>query len=313
MSTAVTLIADIGGTNARFALSPQAGVLDRVQVLATRDFDTIESAIESYLTRCGVPCNKAVIAIAGPLNKDPMQMTNCHWSVSKKSLSKRFFHQGVQLINDFEANALLIPYLNDQQRITIGPAPKKPINPCVVIGPGTGLGVALAIPGEPWQTLATEGGHCGLAPHNALELAIFEYWLSRNATITRELFLSGQGLVNIYKAISAINGENYPHNNPKDIQEAACNNNDPNAVQSLHVFCELLATAACDQVVSAGAWGGVYLAGGMISHFQQFFLDSNFRDRFDNLVMPALLKEVPCYLITAEQPGLLGASYLNVT
>jgi len=309
------LLADIGGTNARFAIAYAEGEMLNYQVLPTADYVSLEDALTAYLEGLDEKPLKATIAIACPVSGDFIDMTNCPWAFSKSALAQRFFPKGLHVINDFEAIALSLPHLGFEQKIQIGgreaKAEQTNTRPVVVLGPGTGLGASLCVFQNHWMAISTEGGHCGLAPYNALEMSVFDYWIKQGEVITRELFLSGQGLVRLYQALAFIHGVSPEDKTPKDVQLAAVTKQDDLCEQALSMFCELLGTAAADQALNTGSTGGVYIGGGMISHFRDYFVKSGFRQRFESVGMPHYVKSIPCFLITEPQPGLVGASYFN--
>lgn len=309
MDQSPTLVADIGGTNARFALSLAPGEYDGVRTIPTAQFISLTDALEYYFQTQSVKPKAAKLAIACPVNGDRISMTNHHWNFSQHQLRKRFFPTGLQVLNDFEAIAMSIPKLKGRQRLQIGgtePIDKSPIS---ILGPGTGLGVAQLIYHGSWQAICTEGGHAGLAPGNSIESKIFEYWMNKGEVLSREFFLSGEGLVRLYQAIVSLNGQVPTKNSPQAVQHGASIEEDPNCLQTLTCFCELLGSAAADQALAAGSQGGIYIAGGILKHIKKFFLASNFRQRFENKgAMKHYLEAIPCYLVLEEQPGLLGAS-----
>lgn len=310
MARPLTLLADVGGTNARFALSEHRGEFDRQSVLATRDYTSLTEAINAYAAIHKVVFRRAVIAIACPVNTDQISMTNNDWSFSQQALANALFPDGLKLINDFEAVALSLPHIPTEHLIAIGKGQAVERGPMCVLGPGTGLGVAHMVHDTDWQAISCEGGHSGLTPSNQRELEVFAYWLDKGKPLTREWFLSGRGLENIHEALTARHGGYIDRISAQEIQKKATEDGDSLSVESLEIFCELLGTVAADQAFSSGTSGGIFLAGGMLSHFKAFFLSSGFRQRFeDRGAMSYYTKRIPSYLITEPQPGLLGASW----
>ncbi|PIE38353.1 MAG: glucokinase, partial [Gammaproteobacteria bacterium] len=188
-SASPILVADIGGTNARFALSSQVdGVpsLECVQVLKCADFSSIDHAISHYLKQSGLTdCSQASFAVAGPVNQQIVTVTNNHWSLDKEALPAKHGFERFKLVNDFTAMALGTSSLDESRLAAVEPNHTRIVadhtKPRLVIGPGTGLGVSALVPvigkkeQTTWIPLATEGGHIAFAPTDEYELKILNY------------------------------------------------------------------------------------------------------------------------------------------
>lgn len=306
------LVADIGGTNTRFALAKDTvPELQSLRVVKTAGFATLCDAIQAYLQDVGTPIpDSACLAIAGPVQGDSVTMTNHPWHFSQAELQHQTGLRKLRLINDFEAVALSIPHLAASGLVKLGGGAPITSKPKIVLGPGTGLGAALLIPTDSgFMAIPTEGGHAALGPDNELELDIFRWLLRQGKNITREQLLSGIGLETLHQAMCALHNKCSQYQTAADIQGAAVAGQDEICEATLKLFCTLLGSAAADQAFSCGAQGGVYLAGGIVSRFIPFLKTSQFRERFEaQSVMKDYLKAVPTYVITAPNPGLLGAA-----
>lgn len=307
------LVADIGGTNARFAIanSPEQD-LNHIEFLACADFPTVEDAIKQYLSQHKEAINSFSFAVAGPIEAGVSEMTNNHWRIDVNSLSRHYPSlQEIKLLNDFEALAHFIPYLDNTHSIPIGGGKPGQNSPIAVLGPGTGLGVALIVHNQNRHTvIATEGGHASLAPSNDIECDIFNDFNKQNIFCDREAFLCGSGITNIHQSLQRIAGKKTPVAlDPASIVQSAMNTANVLEYQTLDIFCSLLGTAAADQAISSGAKGGVYIAGGIVPRFQDYFAHSSFRDRFERPgPLNNYLKSIPTYLVTHNHPGLCGAA-----
>lgn len=300
------LVADIGGTNARFALFNNKQ-LQHIQTLPCAQFSNIEHALRAYLENTEVDINVASIAIANPVIGDEIKMTNHHWCFSISALKQTLNLEKLLVINDFTAQALAVLCLKEEETRIVRPGTTIPQTPIAVIGPGTGLGVSGLIPcAEHWTALAGEGGHVSLAPQTAEELYIWEFARKRYKHISAERLISGNGLSLIDEALSVPLKR---HRTAAEITTAAAAG-DLQAIKTLDIFSSFLATVTANLVLTLGARGGVYLCGGILPRIAEYFInDSPFNQRFtDKGRFSDYLSAVPVHLVTAKYPGLLGAA-----
>ena len=306
-----SLVGDIGGTNARFALVRQGQVpLEAIRVLSCRDYDNLDKAVASYLADSGVPAvDQVCLAVASPVRGTQVQMTNNHWCFDTEAVRQQFGWSVFKVINDFAAMALGVLHVADDQRIHVCGGPGDPSRPRLVMGPGTGLGVSGLVPTRSgWVPLMTEGGHVDFAPTNEAEMAVLSKLRDRFGRVSVERILCGQGLVNLYQALAEIQGVPAQLDAPEKITEAVARG-DRLARQTLEHFCEILGRTAGNGVLTLGSLGGVYLCGGILPRFLDFFLASGFRKGFeDKGRMQPLLEFTPVYLVTDPYTGLLGAA-----
>ena len=304
----LNLLADIGGTNARFALSDGTRLF-AIQTLPTADYPTLQDAIRAYLQAQGETVAQAAIAIANPVTGDHIQMTNHHWSFSIAAMQHELRLEKLRVINDFTAQALAIPRLTATEKRAVRAGEAVAGTPVAVLGPGTGLGVSGLIPnGDRWIALASEGGHVSFAPRDDAELAIWQYARIQYGHVSAERLINGAGLSLIDSALA--NAENDVSNrSPAEITAAALAD-EARARATLDHFSAFLATVAADLVLTLGARGGVYLCGGILPRVADYFINqSPFNARFaDKGRFAAYLDAVPVWLVTAENPGLLGAA-----
>ncbi|MFK8019889.1 MAG: glucokinase [Pseudomonadales bacterium] len=309
------LVADIGGTNIRLGLCNTGSTeITDIEKLQCSDFTSLESALLHYIKQHSnqQPIHEACLAIAGPVDNDLVKMTNRDWSFTKSQLQQALNLQVLVVINDFEAVAHAVPYLQHEELHQIGGTEAVLGAPKLAIGPGTGLGVAIVV-GNKNSTLvlSTEGGHATIAPQTRQEREIVAFHAAQDAeqlSPCREHFLSGRGLAAIYQALGGSN-----QRQPSDISAHAVSNKDEQSSQALKVFCGLLGSACGDQAVSSGTTGGVYIAGGMVKQFLPFLQQSDFRQRFENKgAMQPYLSRIPCYVIMRDHVALLGAAAITI-
>ena len=305
------LVGDIGGTNARFALW-RDGQIESVRVLPTVDYPRPEDAIRAYLHGIGrsLEAVQAVcLACAGPVSGDEFAFTNNNWRLSRKSFCQELGLCDLLLINDFSAMALGITRLSKHELIEVCPGQSAAGRARLVIGPGTGLGVATLLPlaDGTWQAMPGEGGHVCLPIGTTREAALWARLHEKLGHVNAEAILSGGGLLELYRTSCALDGEAPRFGSPAEVTAAALGG-DAYAEAVLEQFCVWLGRIAGDNVLTTGAQGGVYIAGGIVPRFVEFFARSGFSHSMrDKGSMSRYFDHVPVWVVTAEYPGLEGA------
>ncbi len=309
------LIADVGGTNIRLALVElKSGKISTIKKYRSTDFDKITTAISHYLAEVNQQVATACIAIACPTDQDLIQMTNHAWSFSKQLARQTLHLDQFHVINDYTAIALSLPVLNNNQKVQIGGSTPQQNQPMAVYGPGTGLGVAHLINHNgQWLSLAGEGGHVDFAPQDAQEQHIHKKLQAKYGHVSIERLLSGPGLEDIYQAIATYQGVASIRLSAPEITTQAQEKTSPVCQEALAQFCRIMGSVAGNLALTMATSGGVYIAGGIVPRFIDFFSTSEFRTRFEAKGrFHEYLKRVPVFVITEEQPGLLGAAvYLS--
>lgn len=315
MSFPPVLVADIGGTNARFALVGRQGEILDQATMPTASFAGPAEAARAFLDMAGkeMAPRRAAFAVACPVRGDRVTFTNSPWDFSASAVRDELALDDLRVVNDFTAAALCVPHLASRDRYAIGGGEAVAWAPVAVLGPGTGLGVSALIwpqPGGAPTALATEGGHVTMAAADDAEAAVLAV-LRRNGHVSAERVLSGAGLVNLYRALAELGGGCAEPLAPDQITSRAVAGECPFCASALDMFFAMLGTVAANLALSVGATGGVYLAGGILPRFAEAFRASRFRGRFeDKGRFSAYLAEIPVWLITHPQPAFLGLAGL---
>jgi glucokinase len=310
------LLADIGGTNARFALETAPGRIEAVEVLACADHPTLAAALAVYLgapTRAGYgPIRHAAVAIANPVHGDFVRMTNHHWAFSIADLQAQCGFATLLVVNDFSALAMALPHLAVQDRVQVGGGAAVPGQPLGLLGAGTGLGVSGLIPcAGGWTALQSEGGHASFAPANAREVPVHEFAWREFEHVSAERLISGVGIELLYRALASIEGQPDLGLGAAEITRRALAGECRLCDEVIDVFCGMLGTVAGNLAITLGATGGIYIGGGIVPRLGGRFARSPFRARFEHKGrFSAYLAEVPTYVITAAYPAFLGVSAL---
>ncbi|GGX51085.1 glucokinase [Undibacterium squillarum] len=313
------LLADIGGTNARFALETSPHCFDAVQVLACRDYPDLGAAVQAYLKQVsahiapGERIRHAGIAIANPVVGDIVSMTNHHWSFSIRDLQQTLQLDTLKVVNDFTALAMALPHLSEDEKVQIGGGTAQPGKVIGLIGPGTGLGVSGIIPsGQRWIPLASEGGHVTYSPVDHIETALLERIWRDFPHVSAERLISGMGIELLYRVLSEMAGTDVRVAlSAAEIAERARLGSCAVAVQTVNTFCGMLGTVAGNLAMTLGANGGVYIGGGIVPRLGDLFHQSQFRQRFEAKGrFSGFVAQIPTFLITAAYPAFLGVSVI---
>jgi glucokinase len=308
---ASALVADIGGTNARFALANLDTLeLSEIRQIRCADHPSLAAALGAYVTSLSSPPRRAAIAVAAPVTGTDISLTNSSWSFGKDTLCRALGLEQLDVLNDFEALALSLPHLAGTELCQIGGAPPPEHATKAVLGPGTGFGVAgLVWSGGGWTALPGEGGHMSLAAADEQELALLERLRKGRAHLSAERVLSGPGLAELYQAITQSRGLSPAELEPNDVLVLGLSGEDDVAVEALDRFIAWLGRFAGDAALLLGARGGVYLGGGIAPKLVAKLSSGAFRKAFEAKGrMAAYLAPIPLYVILAEFATLKGAA-----
>jgi glucokinase len=310
------LLADIGGTNIRFALLPPGSGLPMQELnLVCAQFDGLEQAARHYLAEVGNPAiTEAAIDVATAITGDLVKLTNSPWAFSVEQTRRQLGLQRLVLVNDFTALALALPHLAAGELHKVGRGEAVPGAPFALIGAGTGLGVSGLLPvREGWIPIQGEGGHTAFSPMDEREDDVLGILRARFGHVSTERLASGPGLVNVYRALCVLEHVTPRELEPQQVAERGMGGTDALCVEALTMFCGVLGTAAANLVVTLGARGGLYIGGGIVPKLGEWFEHSPFRPRFEHKGrFSSYLAAVPSFVILAENPALRGlAAALN--
>src|ERR1700754_2340277 len=329
---APTLLADLGGTNVRFGIAhpdeDQPLIQESVRKYHVKDYASLGDAAKQYFKDAGHEAQRAIIAAAGRIdNGETVKVTNNPWAISAKSLAKELDLEWVHLVNDFAAQSMAVMLMTDQKtadghqdlvpvgKLAVPKIGAKEEQTFVVVGPGTGLGVGgLLIRGDKVSVLQTEGGHAGFAAHSAEDIEILKVLNLRYGRVSNERLICGQGLVNLYEAISEISGQKPQEGiTPEEITKRATDATCPMCARAVETFAGIFGSVAGDLVLTLGAWDGVYLTGGMTPILLPWIQKGNFRERFEAKGrFRDTMEQVPTQAIMNPEPGLIGGAALAI-
>jgi glucokinase len=312
-SAEILLLGDIGATNARFAILVD-GVLGPVTWIEVARYSQIGDAIEYLLGSSfrETPASSALLAVAGPVEAERCSFTNCAWKVDGRAMRNQFNFKTVRVINDFEATALSLPHLLEQDVRSLGGGRTVLGAPMAVLGPGSGLGVAGLVADGPRQiVIASEGGHATLPAVSRREDAVLDHLRQQFGHVSAERVLSGPGLENIYRAIAALDEVDVSPSNAAAITRAALDRTCSISQQALDMFCAMLGSFAGNVALTYGARGGVYIAGGIVPRILGYLSDSAFRQRFEQKGrFRRYLEDIPSKVVVHPAATFIGLKSL---
>jgi glucokinase len=307
--TRVNIVADIGGTNARFALVAEGNnTLQHVEHLACADFPNIRDAIHTYIGRLPQkPCiNSMCLAVAGPVETDAIDLPNNHWEFSRSELQQDLGYP-LKVINDFTAQLLGVLTLDDNELGWLGASRPKANLVIAALGPGTGLGVAgMTVGGE---IIPSEGGHLAFAPATPHEVDLLEFLWQYYPRVSVERILSGSGLLSLYRANAELTGKEAGLVSPEEVTAAAFEG-DLLCLDSVRDFIGIMGSVAGEVAIAFGARGGVYLCGGILPRLEGLYSPNLLRERFnDKGRFTEYCSDIPLALVKAKHNGLRGCVY----
>lgn len=299
------LLIEIGGTHTRCALERDRGP-ERVRLFTNAEHAGLEEVVSEYLDGIdGVPLHGAALAVAAPVDQQPICLTNLGWKIDPEALKTRFGWSRAIVVNDFEALACAVPVLSPDELFTVHAATAAPDGTVAVLGPGTGLGVsALVRCGNRWWPVSGEGGHVALAATDDAEWDILRRFRLEHGHVSAERILSGPGLLALYRIVA----DDPTAAAPDEVTTLAAGGDEAAAV-ALEMFFRFLGTVAGDVALTLGARGGVYLGGGILPGMTERLAASGFVRRYtDKGRFTDYLKRIPVYVMLAPAPALRGLS-----
>jgi glucokinase len=307
------LLADIGATNARFALLA-GSALAVSETYAVADYSSPVEAGQAFLAgpAAGHQPQRALIAAAGPVDGGRVVLTNANWIVDPERIARGLHMRDVQVLNDFEALGWSLPAMRPENLVTLGMPYGGEKGTMAVMGPGTGFGLAAMVCGGPDEiVLVTEGGHATLSSENRREDAVITALRHQLHHVSVESVLSGPGLIQLYQAIARTDGRAVPPRDNSEIIEHALAGDCTVSRETLELFCAFLGSVAGNVALTLGARAGVFIAGGIAPRFTDFLQQSAFRERFEAKGrMSGYLSRIPTAVIIHQTPAFIGLAYL---
>ena len=306
------VLADIGGTNARFALMHRGeiGPVQHLRVAAFPGKDGVMDALAAFLSSqpSGAPPTRAVFGVAGPIQNNRVVFTNSDWVVDGAELGNRFGFASVKLLNDFEALGWSLPALKPADLFTLGEQQPMPGAPMLVIGPGTGFGAAgLFLQSERPVIVVTEAGHATLPATSDREAEVIAELRRRFGHVSIEHVLSGSGIEHLYQALAAVDRQTVPARDAAAITTAALDGSCVTSQATLDMFCSLLGSVAGNLTLTFCAWGGVFIAGGIVPRFADRLATTEFREKFESKGRyDVYLRNVRTSVITTPDTSFIG-------
>eukprot|EP00898_Chlorokybus_atmophyticus_P007168 jgi/Chlat1/7452/Chrsp6S07461 len=332
--TSVGIVAgDIGGTNARFTLATinPRSLKDRSstpdvlleKVYDTSKYETFSAAFAKFIKEAkkaggadsAFPVVSCSLAIAGPVINGKVNMTNLGWQLEEEAIAKEFDIPRVRLLNDFAAVGYGVLAVHKEQLFVLNNAQQQVGKPIVCLGPGTGLGVALLTwdnAANDYTVWSSEGGHADFAPRNKLQRALQKYIEETEGFCEIEHVACGKGLERVYKFL--VQHHNRQVDNPDlkapAIGKLAVTEEDETCVEAVDLFLEIIGQVASNLAVTALAYGGVYIAGGIPSKLLERIKNGGLLKAFYNESNPkftGVLREMPLKVVLDTSVGLVGA------
>lgn len=325
MPTFPFVVADIGGTNGRFAVvtgedTEQGYQFEQVQIYSSSESKNLVELVQRYLKQLptDLKISGACLAFAGPVMGDRIKSTNLNWDFSITEVKEALGLQSFFILNDFAAFAYSMPHIPRSFLKVLQDGVKNENAPMAGIGPGTGFGVAGLVPSsnKTWTVLGTEGGHIGLAATSAFEDKVCAALRKEHGYTSVEQSLCGTGLPKLYKAICQVQGVKAQDYVASDIAQRGINKEDDTCHLTMKTFCRLIGSSAGNYALTLGALGGLYIGGGILRRFPDFLLENGFMEAFlDKGPLEHYVKQVPINLIVDGEPALIGSAawYIDQT
>ena len=320
------LAGDIGGTKTTLAVfSPEKGwrVPEAEATFPSADYPSLEALVQEFLAQHNFAINRASFGVAGPVVAGHANITNLPWVMDETQLQQALHIPSVRLLNDLDAIAHGVPYLQQQDLHTINTGQAVSKGAIAVIAPGTGLGEAfLTWDGSRYRAHTSEGGHADFAPANSFQMDLLRYLLTRFPHVSFERVCSGKGLPNIYDFLKDSGYAEEPpwlaeqlvatHDRSPIITSNALD--EENAcelcIATLKTFVSILAAEAGNLALKVLATGGVYIGGGILPRILSYLDSERFMKTFTHKGrFTQLLAQMPVHVILNPGVALLGAAY----
>lgn len=271
-----------------------------LKIFQNDNFSSLKELLKTYLGSLNDVPSAAVLAIAAPINGERVNMTNRDWQFNRQELAERLHLNPLDVVNDFHAVAYALPKIPQRDLVEIGKATAYREGSRASLGPGSGLGVGAWIVGNgKGVAMFGEGGHVTLSARDDEEDRIIRRIRERYGHASAERVLSGPGIIALH---SAMHGDDI-----KTSREITSGTVDRKCRATMEQFYRFLASVSADLAMTTGAYGGVYIAGGIVPDNIEQIKASTFRERFeDKNRYRGYMQAIPTYVITDPTPGLTG-------
>jgi glucokinase len=303
------LVGDIGGTNARFAIAEPGKYPQDVRKLPAAQYPSLVEAAEDYLS--GAPMvEEAVLAVAGPVFGDEVRFSNSAWRFSIDDVRRRLGLHKLVVINDLVAQALSVAALQPDEISSVKAGTRDPTQPSLVIGPGTGLGVAFLLnQAGTFVGLPSEAGHATFAPMDSVQVEILSHLHGQYPHVSVERLLSGSGLLAIATTLAKINGQIIDVHEPKDVSARAAAGQCPTCREAIRIFSSILGSTAGSLALTLLTGGGVVITGGLCRSLRPLWDVPTLIEAFvEKGRFRSYLDGIPIDQILRPHAGLLGAA-----
>jgi glucokinase len=316
------LVGDIGGTKTTLAITSADGSPRDFLVKQTffsKDFKSLEEIIILFLKGKEENFSRASFGIAGPIINDQVKATNLPWNISEKNMSE-VLNLPVSLINDLSATAHAVPFLREEDLITLNNGHPVKNGSLAAIAPGTGLGEAFLVwDGKRYRPFPSEGGHSDFAPVDALQIQLLVYLQRKFNHVSYERLSSGKGLPNIYSFLKdekVVEEPDWLHQQLEDVSDqtpvisrAAMEGKAEIAIKTMELFTKILAAEAGNLALKVLSNGGIYLGGGIPPRILPFLRSESFLAAFQHKGrFISFLQDVPIHVIRNPETALIGAA-----
>jgi glucokinase len=311
------LIADIGGTNVRFAVYNNSSCrIENLQWFKMSEFSEFSHIITLYFNQfIDQAIQKAVFAVAGTIKNNHVDLTNINISINASSIKDKFGFSDVKLLNDFEAAAWGVLALKESDVEQINGNKAVPHGIKAILGAGTGLGEAIIIPlnNNGYRIISSEGGHCDLSAFNDMEYSLVEKIYKEFGHASMEHVLSGKGILRIFHHLCEKNNLHYEINDPSQITENAFLEKNDIFEDTMRFFCRIYGRETGNLALKSLSKGGVYIAGGIVNKIYPMLIKWGFLEGFlEKGRMKPLMQEIPVFVVKREDLGLLGCGAFSV-
>jgi glucokinase len=296
---------DLGGTKTLLALAeihPDGLRIIREQRYPSQEYPSFDALLADFLADAPT-IESACFGLAGPTDGHNAKLTYLPWQLSGKALKSRFRLNSVSLANDFAAAANGLTLVGPEHLQTLQSGEAIAHAPRLILGAGTGLGVAgMVWEGGGYKVIPGEGGHLGFSPQTLEQGELWRWLLAQSGRVTTEDIVSGPGLAKIYAFLGGRPKQS------EDIGNAALSNTDPLAKQAVELWLSAYGAFAGDLALHWLAHGGVYIAGGIAAKLMPHFGHEVFINAFNaKREHRNIAENIPVQLVTEQRLGLLGA------